>query len=840
MIPQIEEYFGDAASYATLSNATVSLAEMGDRLISTQVKIDGDVVPNFDGWELRFRGERFVLNVKDPQAAKDNSSINSIIDLTFYSWVTEQLKRYFMFSVPATATGVITVDKYDAPVSLDIQNFGTLLKQVLTYYFHGKITCSVNSGTTSDVASIELNYTKIWDVMQKIFEMYGVRWRIEYNSSQDTYVIKIGYPAPEIDDHEFEYGFQGGLMRFERQVQSSDITNILLGRGGEKNVPYRYFKKTDPQNPEWAADPDAIPELANVYMDRIRDINFRWYIRGWVKNEHRDTSHDDGYTLPDYDEADVPHEYLWAYQKGRYTDETFDPVEYVKDDASILKYGEHWGHLDDDDDIYPTIQGIEVAGARADLVVAVSEITTDDIQATTEASANIVDLSNGVVSQTNDIEGGRTGEDLQYEEIYGDKFTVPSGMIANLAFNDFFITADAQRATLARLAIVTEQSRVVAVRESDGAEISPSGLTAGDYRYIIYVAIRNVNEFAVKNATYGVNGLRLEQSSAGSGDEWKPTFDIWIRNIFETGKLASETPEEYALRVWVPILGDHLGSEAAVAFSDGQMSISEDYTFKIAEYPKWDQSKTLNGQQSEWKLTLYKTDAEFEATGLYVPNATTGGRPIAGDHFYFLGIDMPHFYVENAEMRVNENKALSLYQTSDISPTWVVSLDHVMQWDWRYIASLIYEESHFNPNISNPSGAYGIMQLMPVAYQKFAHDSADISDPEVQLMAGIKHVDYLKKHTPETITDTAVIIRYVLMGYNAGHGHAEDAYHLAEKYSDNTNSWHNLAEYMKLLNEREFYTDPVVKCGKYKGSRTVAFTKSVVDRYKHYRNLIRE
>ena len=162
-----------------------------------------------------------------------------------------------------------------------------------------------------------------------------------------------------------------------------------------------------------------------------------------------------------------------------------------------------------------------------------------------------------------------------------------------------------------------------------------------------------------------------------------------------------------------------------------------------------------------------------------------------------------------------------------------------LQWDWRYIASLIYEESHFNPNISNPSGAYGIMQLMPVAYQKFAHDSADISDPEVQLMAGIKHVDYLKKHTPESITDTAVIIRYVLMGYNAGHGHAEDAYRLAEKYSGNTNSWHNLAEYMKLLNEREFYTDPVVKCGKYKGSRTVAFTKSVVDRYKHYRNLIR-
>ncbi len=163
-----------------------------------------------------------------------------------------------------------------------------------------------------------------------------------------------------------------------------------------------------------------------------------------------------------------------------------------------------------------------------------------------------------------------------------------------------------------------------------------------------------------------------------------------------------------------------------------------------------------------------------------------------------------------------------------------------LHWDWRYVASLIYEESHFNPNISNPSGAYGIMQLMPAAYKKFAHDSADISNPEVQLMAGIKHIDYLKKRTPETITDTAVIIRYVLMGYNAGHGHAEDAYHLAEKYAGNTNSWHTLAEYMSLLNDRTYYTDPVVKCGKYKGSRTVTFTNSVVDRYKHYRNLIRE
>ena len=676
MIPQITENFGAAASYATLSNATVSLAEMGDRTIQTQVKIDGDIVPDFEGWELSFRGERFVLDVRDPQAAKDNTSRNSLIDLTFYSWPTLQLKRYFFFTAPSTATGVITVDKYNAPVTLTLANFGTYLNMVLEYYFHGKITADVYidpNDPNTEAASWDINYTKIWDVIQKIYELYGVRWRIEYVENTESYVIKINHPAPEIDDHEFQYGFQGGLLRFERQVQNGEITNILLGRGGTQNVPYRYFKQTDPQNPEWAADPDAIPELANLYMDRIRDINFRNYVQGWKTNPNRDTTTWPGTVVEPYDAERGATD--WAYAKG-HTDTTLDPVEYVKDDESILKYGEHWGHLDDDDDIYPTIQGMTADGGPADLVVAVSPIVTDNIEEAAVYESNIVDLSNGILNQTNTIEENRTGTNLQYEEIWGDTFTIPAGMTANLKDNGFFIAADTQRATLARLAVVTEESSIKVYRVSDDVEVSISGIPAGEYYYVIYCAIRNSNSSPVGNATYGVNGLWLEQTTQVS-EGWKPTFDIWIRNVFETTKGVSESAEDYALRVWGPVLGDRLGNEAAVAFSDGFMSISEDYDFKIASYPEFDQSKTLNGYQSEWKITLRKSDAEYDATGYYIPNATTGGKPIAGDHFYFIGIDMPHLYVVKAEEHVNENKVLALYGKSDIAPTWVVSLDKV-------------------------------------------------------------------------------------------------------------------------------------------------------------------
>ena len=84
MIPQITQI--NFPSYASLTNAVATFADMGERTISTQIKIDGDVVPDFDGWELSFKGERFVLPVKEPQAAKDNTSRRSVVDLVFYSW----------------------------------------------------------------------------------------------------------------------------------------------------------------------------------------------------------------------------------------------------------------------------------------------------------------------------------------------------------------------------------------------------------------------------------------------------------------------------------------------------------------------------------------------------------------------------------------------------------------------------------------------------------------------------------------------------------------------------------------------------------------------------------
>ena len=687
MIPQIKEVnFGPntANDYATLHQATVNLSTMGDRTITTQVRIDGDVVPDFTGWELEFRGERFILPTREPQARKDNTTKNSLIDLTFYSWPVYELKRYFFVEMSSTTSGTAIADKYDASLALNLENFVDAFNLVLDHYFNGRIQISLfgqGQGIYStDPVFFEINYTKLWEVLQKVYEMYNVRWWFDYDSASGIYLIKMGYTADSIDDHDFSYGYKGGLLSFERTVQSDDLVNILLGRGGEKNLPYRYFKRTDPDNPGWTADPDAIPELANIYFDRLHDVNFRWYVRGWMTNPNRDRSWEqDGYVYPTYSiDSDSP--YYFAYQKGA-TDAKFNPVEYVKDDESIAAHGEVWGALDDNDDIYPTIQGVDIPNdspdiGRVDESVAISQIETDDISAYASAAA--------VETTIKDMKVSLSGNNVLTHTIYSEPFTIAQGETGNVTYRPFsketvypnFVYYDTTRSTLVAepLSGGSDQSGTASYDESTGL-YAVSGLPAGTYRLKLNLVLRVDRPAQLATGTFGIENVVLTTSAANT-NAWKPTFDIWVKNIWQTTQGTNESNKDYAERVWGPILGDRLGDEAKIVFSTGAMSISQDYEFVIADYPVPDKTKTLNGVRSEWKITVYKSDAEYQATGLYIPNASST-QPLAGDKFFFVGIDMPFQYVEWAEERLNQYKTDNLEGLSEISPTWTLKLDKV-------------------------------------------------------------------------------------------------------------------------------------------------------------------
>ena len=309
---------------------------MGEKTISTQVKIDGDVVPDFSqDWEVAFQGERYIMPLRIPQGAKENTSLNSTIDLTFQHWAIYQLKRWTFVTMQPIDTGTAVADEEVASVQLNLKDFCDLFGQVLRYYYGDTITIDLNPAWQYDKSptAIEINHSFIWDVLIDAFHgKYGVRWAIEPREDNDNtvkggerYVIKIGYPTTEVD-HIFEYGFEGGLLKLERQVQSEDIHNMIKGRGGEKNIPKYYFKKS-PDEEKWRSDPDWIEELANIYFTNLMPATFRSYIQGW-KAAH--ISKYPGYKAVGENNAYSP----WAYRKG-FTDAKFRPVEFVADEITI-------------------------------------------------------------------------------------------------------------------------------------------------------------------------------------------------------------------------------------------------------------------------------------------------------------------------------------------------------------------------------------------------------------------------------------------------------------------------------------------------------------------------
>ena len=803
LIPDIKELNFpkvDGKQYATLTQATANIADMGEKTITTQVKIDGNIVPDFShDWEIEFQGEKYIMPLRKPQGSKENTSLNSTIDLTFQHWAIYQLKRWPFVTIQQIAAGTYLPDEEVATVPLNLKDFCILFGQVLEYYYGGAITIDFNDDPVTgwqykqEATIITISHTKIWNVLIDAFhDKYGVRWEIKPatdNSNTvkggERYVIRVGYPTTEVD-HIFEYGFEGGLLKVERQVQSEEIRNMLKGRGGDTNIPFRYFKNTDPNNKDFRPDPDWVEELANIYFPNLMPATFRSYVQGWKAAHINQTDADGKKIYAGYKAVGESNAYApWAYRKG-YTDTKFSPVEFVADEitvnpatgdkqveilpgyspyvkkgSSIDKYGPLPDTLDNNEDIYPTLQGTGL-----DIAVDVEQIESDDVKESTESDAQV--RSVGAVAITTDIVGnGRVEEATAWSA----PFTVDAGMTANLDEGNKTVTIKRisdgwVEKMLAMLDFIkgneveSEYIEIedVGVRlrnELTGVEQSGSGIPAGQWRYRLVFKLHNLKDYRIR-ATLACENARITTATLG-GSKWGNTFDIWVKNIWDSTRLSGETDAQYSERVWKPVLGDREGNKAKVVFTSGDLALSEDYEFTIVDFPAPDASKTWKEKDSDgnitathtshWRIKLAKSDAELEATGLYVPSKQKQGK--AGDTFVFIGTEMTHVpYVVDAEKRLDDWKKDRLGEVNEIKPTAVVTTDRVRLNNEGKPDALINQLRVgnslrlFDKRFFNKEGkAYETLYLQSITYTYREPSSDDAAlNPDVEIVLGNEYV----------------------------------------------------------------------------------------------------
>lgn len=659
---------------------------MAEKTITTQVRIDGQITPDFSyDWAVSFKGNKYIFPFRIPPGSIDDTSLLSTVDLTFQYWAVYELKRQYFFSVPNLEAGTTVPDKYVTSVSLNLRDFCKLFAMVLAYYYDNKIAVDLYEGWEADPApvTVEISYTKIWDVLIKFYELYGVRWQIEPNGDIDHYVIKVGYPTTEVS-HVFEHGFKGGLLKFEQQVQDDIVRNMIYGRGGNKNLPYRYFKKHDEDNKTFSPDPDWIPELKDIPFTELRGATFRSYIQGWKAKhiaQYRSEYPEEEWvvTTPAAEQAYAP----WAWKKG-YTDTKFDPVEFVKDDESISRYGELPDALDNNEEIFPTIQGIEFEGlGRIDETVKIEEIESNEVEPDKDNDAVVI--TPAVCKDTVYNVPPSSYQEFTIRSV--GNFPVSDGKYGVLEVSVRALSAkrtDGQGVDVSTSARVIDGSQTVTVVNADtGEEHSATGIPPGNWYYRVKARVRNLTASYNLNIEVGDLSPKLTESTINA--TVKNAWHIWVKNIWQSSKLPTETAAQYADRIWRPILGDRESNEAKVIFTDGMLAMSQDYEFPIVGIPTYDPNEKLPVKDndgniigyypSHWCIPLGKSDADLEVTGTYVPSTMRFAE--AGNHIAFIGIDMPHLYVVEAEKRLDNWKKDNLDKVKDIAPSAVIKLDPV-------------------------------------------------------------------------------------------------------------------------------------------------------------------
>ncbi|HEX7811067.1 MAG TPA: membrane-bound lytic murein transglycosylase MltF [Burkholderiales bacterium] len=146
--------------------------------------------------------------------------------------------------------------------------------------------------------------------------------------------------------------------------------------------------------------------------------------------------------------------------------------------------------------------------------------------------------------------------------------------------------------------------------------------------------------------------------------------------------------------------------------------------------------------------------------------------------------------------------------------------------DWRLLAALGFQESHWNPLATSPTGVRGLMMLTSETADRM--NVSDRLEPRQNILAGARYFRMLKDTLPDRIPEPDRTWM-TLAAYNVGYGHLEDARILTQRRGLNPDSWVDVRNTLPLLARSDYYT--TVKRGFARGGEAVILTENIRNYY---------
>ncbi|HBW08493.1 MAG: murein transglycosylase [Pseudomonas sp. BICA1-14] len=142
--------------------------------------------------------------------------------------------------------------------------------------------------------------------------------------------------------------------------------------------------------------------------------------------------------------------------------------------------------------------------------------------------------------------------------------------------------------------------------------------------------------------------------------------------------------------------------------------------------------------------------------------------------------------------------------------------------DWRLLAAIGYQESHWQPEATSKTGVRGLMML--TLRTANAMGVTNRLDPVQSIQGGGKYLVKVHASLPESVQEPDRTW-FALAAYNVGGGHLEDARKLAESEGLDPNKWLDVKQMLPRLAQKQWYSK--TRYGYARGGEPVHFVANI-------------
>ena len=220
-------------------------------------------------------------------------------------------------------------------------------------------------------------------------------------------------------------------------------------------------------------------------------------------------------------------------------------------------------------------------------------------------------------------------------------------------------------------------------------------------------------------------------------------------------------------------------------------------------------------QQLAWALPISKDTSVYDEVERFFQRIIAD-KTLAQLIEKYYGHASTLNYVDNCTFREHRKSRLPQYQEYFDQ----AAKEHGI--DWRLLAAIGYQESHWLDNAVSPTGVEGIMML--------TNDTAKLlniknrRDPVESIEGGARYFKQRIQVMPEDIPEPDRTW-FALASYNVGTGHLHDARIITEKLGGDPNKWMDVKKRLPLLSQPKWYEQ--AQYGQARGDEPVQYVENI-------------